>query len=549
MVNLYCLAIKNEERKHVIESLVKGLCHVLAQSTDVSVIESCPDRLASKKEAVVPVVEMIAKESASDYAPALSLASALDDESQWLEVFIQRGFATFASPLQVRQCYPVLNKITQDEWTTLAASTVNLKLRANPERALETSLALLQGLRDVDLSEGDCDTQLLETLLKQLKSAKPNIRSLAQAILTRMALIKPKSSTLTTVVVALANGLTSTLTQADQRQPAYEALRDIASEGHLNVDASVASTALINLVTALGKEAKTATSAKDAGLEALLQWMVVAKRNKAGDKGYDEAVEYIRKPLVDGNGPDTVWKCGTLLTYLHPDAVESIVLDLWNAMVEKGLQSLVDASAKKFKASSVVPPVEGLVAVNLAQIHAFASSSFDLSPCILKVLAAGSAPDAKTSFVYSKSMADAVVTNSIVGQLLSRTIALYSKLLAKKEEISSALYIAILGEHEVTSAARALACCVAHPAATTDMTASQAILASVQTVMTYQPSAADALLEAILLHINTLTLEYEAMVKFHECDTRSERSVCSHGSSVETQGKGTMQRNCHAQGL
>ena len=53
MVNLNCLAIENEERKQVIESLVKGLCHVLAQSTDVSVIESCPDRLASKKEAVV----------------------------------------------------------------------------------------------------------------------------------------------------------------------------------------------------------------------------------------------------------------------------------------------------------------------------------------------------------------------------------------------------------------------------------------------------------------------------------------------------------------
>ena len=134
------------------------------------------------------------------------------------------------------------------------------------------------------------------------------------------------------------------------------------------------------------------------------------------------------------------------------------------------------------------------------------------------------------------------MTNSIAGQLLSRTIALYSKLLAKKEEISLALYIAILGEHEVTSAARALACCVAHPAATADMTASQAILASVQTVMTYQPSAADALLEAILLHINTLTPEYEAMVKSMNA-TREAREVFA---PMEAQSRLRVKGQCSA---
>ena len=45
------------------------------------------------------------------------------------------------------------------------------------------------------------------------------------------------------------------------------------------------------------------------------------------------------------------------------------------------------------------------------------------------------------------------------------------------------------------------------------MTASQAIQSSVQTVLTYQPSAADSLLKAILLHTNALTKEYEAMFK------------------------------------
>lgn len=520
MLNLYCVAILNEENGDTNESLVKGLCHVLAQSQDPSVIDAGVGHLRAaetKKEALLSILKGIAKESDTDYAPALSLGSALDADAQqeWLELFMQRAFSsTFASPDQVKLCLPLLSKMSQEEWTTLVASTVNLKLRANPERALETTAALLDGLVGVDMSQDDTDKQLIETLLKQLKSTKPNIRSLAQSILTRMARIQSDSSTLTTVATALAKALTSTLAQADQRQAAYEALRDIAAvQGHANVNASVVSTVLSNLVTALGKEAKSATGAKEAGLQAMLQWMVVAKRNNGGDKGYEAAVDFIRKPLEAGNGPETVAKCGTLLTYVYPDMVESIVLDLWNAKVEKGLQLLVDASSKKHNASSVVPPVEGLIAVYLALIHAFASSSLKVQPGIVKVLAAGSAGAKKTSFVYSKSMTDAVATNTLVGQLLPRTIAMYTKYLAKKEDASLNKYNAILGDRKVTSAANALACCVAHPSGTVDMTASQAILTSVQTVLTYQPSAADALLEAILLRTNELTLAYEAQVK------------------------------------
>jgi hypothetical protein len=515
MTNLYCLALLKEENTQVIESLVKGLCRVLSQSTDLFITDTCSKRLESKKETLVPILKQIAKDSTSDYAIALSLGCSLDESQQeWLDLFVQRVFSTFASQSDVRLCFPLLKSISQEDWKNQLASTVNLKLRANPERALETTVALMEGLSaDIDLSDGDYDEQLMETLLKQLKSTKPNIRVLAQKILTRVALLKPSSSTLTTVVTALASALTSSLSQADQRQAAYEALRDIAAEGKPIVDTRVVSIVLESLVTALGKEAKTATAAKDAGLQAVLQWMVVAKRNDGGDKGYEAAIEFIRQPLVAGNGPETVWKCGTLLTFVHPDTVESIVLDLWNAKVNDGLESLVEASTKKHNASSAIPPVEGLVAVNVALIHAFASSSMELSPRVAKALAAGSGSISKTSFVYSKSMTDAVVSNAIVGPLLPRTIAMYTKYLAKQEDAASTKYMTILEETTVTSAANAVACCVAHPAATVDMTASQAIQSSVQTVLTYQSSAADSLLKAILLHTNTLTLKNEAMFK------------------------------------
>jgi hypothetical protein len=509
---LYCIALANEEETDVISLLLRGLCHVLAQLTDPPILESCPISLFEKKDLFGPLLKAIAKESSfCDYVPALSLGSMLveDERSEWLELLITRAFNTFASRQEMKLCNSLLSHVTQQEWTDIAASTVVLKLRAKPERALETTLALVEGLRDVELS----DPQLLETLLKHLKSSKAHSRSLAQSILVRMALLKPESLTFVNVAEAVANSLTTVSTQADQRQAAYEALRDMVSQGQPTVEAKVVSTVLTSICAALGKEAKTASLAREAGLEALLQWMVVAKRNNGGDKGYDEALEFLRRPLADGSGPDAQWRCGKLLTFLHPDVVESVVLDLWTAKVENGLQLLVDASTKKHSASSTVPPVEGLVAVNLALIHAFASGSMTVSPGINKVLSAGSASDSKTSFIYSKAMTDAVVTNSVVGQLLPRTIALYTKLLAKKEEGPSAPMIAILSKRQVTSAARALACCMAHPASTPDMPPSKAILSSIKTVLTYQPSGADTLLEALLIRTNELALVNEEMVK------------------------------------
>jgi hypothetical protein len=125
------------------------------------------------------------------------------------------------------------------------------------------------------------------------------------------------------------------------------------------------------------------------------------------------------------------------------------VLDLWTTKVENGLQLLVDASTKKHTASSTVPPTEGLVAaVNLALIHALFSSSTNISPGVNKILSAGSAskigvqelnPLSISSF---KALTDAVVTTGVIGQPLPRTIALYTKLVAKKEEGSSVPLIA-----------------------------------------------------------------------------------------------------------
>jgi HEAT repeat protein len=510
MVILYCVALANEEEEDVISLLCRGLCHALAQLTDPPILESCPISLFEKKQLFVPMLKKIAKESSCDYVPALCLGSMLEDErSEWLELLISRAFTTFASREEMKLCHPLLSHVTQQEWTDIAASTVVLKLRANPEKSLETTLALVEGLRDVELSE----PQLLETLLKQLKSTKTIIRSLAQSIVVRMALLKPDSPTFVNIAEAVANVLTSSLTQADQRQAAYEVLRDMVSVGQPGVEAKVVSTVLTRICAALGKDAKTATLAREAGLEALLQWMVVAKRSNGGETGYADALEFLRKPLADGSGPDAQWRCGKFLTFVHPNVVESIVLDLWTVKLEKGLQLLVDASTKKHTASSTVPPVEGLVAVNLALLHAFASGSMNVTPGITKVLSAGSESDSKTSFLYCKSMTDAVVTNSVVGQLLPRTIALYTKLLAKMEEGSPKPLIGILSKQRVTSAAQALACCVAHPAATPDMAPSKAILSSVKTVLTYQPSAADALLEALLTHTNALTLANEEMKK------------------------------------
>lgn len=539
VVKFYCGAINASEDAVILTSLCKSLCLLLRQSGSLDLVTFCCNTLKSK-DFVVSALRDIGKETES--FATLSLGSSMTDSVQeWLDMFIETTLSgtTVASAPQMTLARPLLRKVGQNEWVGTLAPMIGKKLKAMPEKVLETVQALVSELSDLDVT-GDLegDTQLLTSLLKQLKSAKPPNRALAQSMLVDLSSLKPTSMALPTISLALSNAIVNgTLIQADFRQEAYAALHKIgnAIPKEITIDASISSDVLNRLVTALDKELKTAISAKEAGIEALWTWVTIAKRNNGGGKGYDDALVYLRTGIVGGSGPETLLRISPLFSLFHVDIQESLIVDLCkDPKMEKGLQTLIDGATKKHASSSVIASLDGLIAVNIGLVNAVASESLSLMPGIEKVLSAGSLPLAKTSFLFGKTMTDAVSTNRLVSQLLSQTLVLYVKLLAKKEMDSN-----LFDSLKLTSAANAFSCCISHPTSSIGSTATDSVISAVQTVLTCQAGAADALAESLLRHINQITVENETAAKCLGA-TREARELFSPGEETQLKvaGKG-----------
>jgi hypothetical protein len=116
-------------------------------------------------------------------------------------------------------------------------------------------------------------------------------------------------------------------------------------------------------------------------------------------------------------------------------------------------------------------------------------------------------------------MSNSVSTNPVISSVLPRTIALYTQLTCKrsKESLSN-----LFSSKKITAAARAMAACISHPATTTittvvggrrDQYASNAILASLETILTYEPKAAEGVVQALVEQVNKSALRYEELVK------------------------------------
>ena len=520
-------------------SLCTSLCLLLRQSKSLELVTFCCNNLKSK-DSLVSAMRCLGKETNS--FTALSLGSSMTDSVQeWLDLFIDITFSgtTVASPPQVMLSGPLLRKVRQNEWTGTLAPMIGKKLKAMPEKVLEPVQSLVSQLNDVDVT-GDLegDTQLLTSLLKQLKSAKPPIRALAQSIIVDLSSLKPTSMALPTISLALSNAIVNgTLIQADFRQEAYAALHKIGSAipKKVTIDTSISSHVLEKLVTALDKELKTSITAKEAGIQALWTWVSIAKRNSDCGKGYNNALVYLRTGIVGGSGPETLLRISPMFSLFDVDMQEALIVDLYKGPeVEKGLQTLIDGATKKHASSSAIASLDGLIAVNIGLVNAAASESLSLMPVIEKVLSAGSLPLAKTSFVFGRTMTDAVSTNRLVSQLLSQTLLLYVKLLAMKEMDSN-----LFDSFKLTSAANALCCCISHPTTSIGSTATDSVISAVQTVLTYQAGAADALAESLLKHINQITVQNETAAKCLGA-TREARELFSPGEQpqLKVDGKG-----------
>lgn len=510
-----CVAILAEtEKPQLRTNLCLRLCALLQQSGIPKLVEDCQRQLelktkSEKGEVVLKVLEVMAK----DHLAAWALLPVPDWE---LFVHLALNRDSIASALDMQVVSRSLSTMTLESWESTVGPALVIKLKSKPESVIDMMEGLTQYLPHTVMAQSIVATdELLPGVMKQIKSPKDTVRNPACLIVQHLgkAMVKAMvekvdnaQASLTKIAQALAD--TKTLTQIAQRQAVYVALQAIGSamvEAKVELNTSVASIVLTGIQTPLAKEAKTAVEVRQQGLEALLQWMALGKRS-GGEKGYDDALAYLRNPVALKNGPDSQFVLGGLVQHIHPDLVESIVLDLWkDPQFAKGLEELIEAANKKHASSSSIPQVDGLLAVYLSLLHAGASSTPKLSPIVEKAVSAASASTEKTSFVYSDPTIKAVATNAIVAQVLPRIIALYVKISSSAGSFKSKL-------KPTSGMSRAIASCIAHPAAFGKQNPAAAIEAIIQTLLDYQPIA-EPLTEALFVQVNQLSLDAEELRK------------------------------------
>jgi len=507
IARLYGVAIINEkDDSDVRRKLCLGLCTMLKNLSNGKLVEECKRQLGDSGDAMAIFADIAKANESSLGIPALVFAATTD----W-DLFLTIALNTepVATIVDIKMCRSILEGMTAAVWESTVGQPLLLKLKAKPESLLPMAEGFMRFVNPVAVASSKIAfEEYLPLLCKFLKSPKQRVRGLSSSILQYLAqavIDQEQEDSLSKLIEVVAD--TKGLTQPHQRQIVYHTLYQIgtkitASERPVAIDKGTSSAVLSGVGVPLAKEAKSATENREQGLQALISWIVIARKNGVGggDKGYDDALAFVRKPVIAKNGPDTVTTIGTMVQQINPDTMENIVLDLWKEeKFVKGLEAMIEQANKKHASSSSIAPVDGLLAVYLNLVHATVSSSSKLSPLMEKALLAGSLTDVKTSFVYGKSVTNAVSTNAIVGLVLPQIISMFTKT-ASSSNIKQ-------GKMKATSSSiRALAHCTAHPVARGKKNPSDSIESTIRTVLDYQPIAG-ALVEALFVCVNEQFVE------------------------------------------
>lgn len=502
---------------------------------------------------------------------------------------------SFPQPNQIIMAKHALSKCTtQSNFDTQLAPQLGLKLRSHPESVLPLLHAILSSL----LSSSSCEVvldistqlteggQLLSSATKHFKSSKVEMRNWAWKTCVLYCRFN-NTATTKIVVEAICDAFTS-LSTSDVRAGGYAALDGIGryllhlGNGDDDVGCSeLANKVLSTVVSVLPKDKvvnKTTTTAdsstkaplvaKEVGYNALTTWMQLFRKHGShtAGGGYDKALGYLIEPLSKYSPKDGEFKFrfGSLIQspsslYLGEDVISSdqkgakgnetflelIIVDLMEKKkIQQGLESVVDASMKKFASSDSVAQVDGTLAVFFLVMHAHHSSEFKLSPSVLKVIAAGGTVKGhESSFLYSPSMLEAARAEALLNYVLHRTIALHCKVTAKAEGGNKAgrgadqPLVRVIekrlnegNDRPFSAATKAVAVCAANPLyllliGSPSSTSYSSIHSSLKTIVTYSPAsanAADAVLYALFSHVNERSLKHEdARVTLNE--TRSSR--------------------------
>lgn len=621
--------VPSEEDSTILVGLARSLCRVLALSKSPKIMDesasivveelSSKDSCVESLRALVEPLLRVARDGSAaaakakggkrcvDVGPALSVLEGVvttlkygksatpDEQSEWRKEMLQLLLGStltggrFAPSAEVGMFCVYLSSLAQQDFDETVAPAIGLKLRANPDGALETANGLLSTLiasgSDIDLAahiEGE--TKLLATGMRQLRSAKEDMRSLAVAFLVNVTVLNggnavAEGGAIDIVVSSIAEALTSTkpakaLSTPEQRLSVYNILERIAAHqldrskvedsGKLSDDekkvlASVTDGALVALSQTLSKD--NDATASSAGFQSLLKWMQMEKLVGLKSKGFKSALDYLCKPVLSKKltpavSTDIRSRLGSLLaSSMSDDSIETIILDLFQheSKLEAALVTLVDNAITKHSSSGNAAQIDGLIATFLLLTHAGATSS-KLATSAAKALAAGSSIKAsKSSFLYSEAMNSASSTNEIVARILHPSIALYCKLVSKSADEKGAAtkdaIVRLSDKGKPSTAAQTLAHCIINPSLpihSSEAAPSDRICSSLKKVVTYSiagSKASDAILVALFSLVNNISEQHEvednAMNDSKDNRTSAEPVKASYTKLPLVKGKAT----------
>lgn len=526
VVPLYTACLLIEEDAAVLVGLCRGLAWQCRQAANPTLLNSQVDVLKSKASVLGSTFFDIASDhnNADILVAAVALGSTLNDSKAWLHVLLQHSTTHFSDATELALAQSFLASVTADQWKEVVQPVLTLKVKSHPDRALTTVKGWIENVPAVT----GMNDEWSSILIKHLTSAKEENRSLAASILLAWA----KKSSVAVIALALVS---SKPPLAPARVAVYDSLVQLARKASDNeMDTAVIQEILVTLLTLVQKEVKV--EQRISGLQAVVEWMVVAKRAKE-DSGYEKIItELIQKPILTKTTANAASMLCLLVQRVHPDLLEAIAVDIWmpsDMAWEKGLEAIVTNAATK---KAVQVQVEGLLVVYFALLYADQASK-PIPPFVAKLIAVGASKKGE-SFLYSQSMLEVISSNEIVSTVLPRIIALYTQL-AAKNGIDTPLFSA----GKISAATCALAACAIHPCTTEsslqnnrkDQYASNAILGSFEKILTYQPAAGEGLLQALREQVDQAAWSFETLVKESNF-SREARENDNTNSSIKGQG-------------
>ncbi|CAB9527533.1 GCN1 general control of amino-acid synthesis 1-like 1 (Yeast) [Seminavis robusta] len=542
-----------EQQQATVQGLVRNLCRLvkaamtchsqqkqpltqwksLLQTTSARQQQQSTESKSSSSSIVTETIYQLAKTDKTLWSAAIALGFDLvphgTSSYDWSTVFFEQAFNSSSLPkqLEMELLGPFLASVVSQNntaWPTEWMDTLLLKTKANPEGGLGALLGLLLiGSSSAKPLPWQTHAEYVTPVLtKQLQSPKDAMRDMAAQIVAASPRHVP--SLVNVVLPALLQSQSSTATTAPQRHTAYTVWTQLA-QGLLHdttnfpvegLDAVLLQKLLTHLTTTLlGKEGKTATENKEAGMTAVWYWWRVAKRQKLGDnsnKAIEPVLQLIQKPITTTKSAEIVGHF--LLTITDTDAVETMVTDLFhdaknNKALEKGLDAIVTGASANKKTTTA--SIDGLIAVYMGLVMALSSSSKTPPAFLIK------AWKASPNFCTAAHMLDAVTSNNVttarlVRLLLPRVLALAAKWTSDENNNKDVPF-------KSPPVARALAACIVHPNPTipgetatgSKMVVSATMAGTVQTVLTYQPKVAIELADALWMHVNDCGNELERL--------------------------------------